>query len=206
MQPWREAYQWFDQSVEYQRSDERWSFEVMLDVKRFYPSITSAILQRGLSSAGVDDVALLPLVAWIDYLHELPGVHPGLPVGVEASGPLATATLAGLDRVVRAFGFPFLRWADDYRSFVPSEEATQSVIGAAKSHLDQVGLELNDDKTKIRRIGEGRGGSGVSDALDDAAGPPRRLIALAIERDPEGVTRSLGFLRHRPDTIGRAHV
>src|SRR3546814_16225524 len=123
MQPWREAYQWFDQSVEYQRSDERWSFEVMLDVKRFYPSITSAILQRGLSSAGVDDVALLPLVAWLDYLHELPGVHPCLPVGVEASGPLAPAPLAGLARVLRALGFPFLRWAGDSRSFVPPEQA-----------------------------------------------------------------------------------
>src|SRR3546814_11085621 len=123
----------------------------MLDVKRFYPSITSAILQRGLSLAGVDDVALLPLVAWIDYLHELPGVHPGLPVGVEASGPLATATLAGLDRVVRAFGFPFLRWADDYRSFVPSEEATQSVIGAAKRHHDQAGLELKTGRASCRK-------------------------------------------------------
>jgi hypothetical protein len=58
----------------------------------------------------------------------------------------ANAVLDGVDRSISA---PFVRWQDDYRVFVHDRDEAASVLAVVAERLDEMGLALNADKTRI---------------------------------------------------------
>lgn len=74
---------------------------------------------------------------------------PGLPVGPHPSAVLANAVLGHVDRALEAAGIPHLRWVDD---LVLGLEGTADGAGAfdlIRGALDDLGLRLNEAKTRL---------------------------------------------------------
>lgn len=71
-----------------------------------------------------------------------------LPIGPEASGPLGTAFLAGVDAQLRHHGLEFERHTDDFRFFLSRPGEWQKALQVACGALRAVGLEAH----KIKHI------------------------------------------------------
>jgi len=98
---WRPSYKRMKAAIEYQRTLSGVAAEVSADVENHYGSIRLDHLQGMLASAGVDDCSFAGLAELLGRLRSIPGLAGGLPVSVEASAPLGTVALVGLDRRLR---------------------------------------------------------------------------------------------------------
>jgi hypothetical protein len=80
----------------------------------------------------------------------LRGLEPdgvlGLPVGPEPSAVLANAVLGSVDRALERAGVPHLRWVDDV---VLATDDPTAALEVLRSSLEEIGLRLNDDKTRV---------------------------------------------------------
>jgi len=112
------------------------------DVHRCYASISPAMVGRALRCAGLGTAREIE-----SLLQALEGVGVrGLPVGPDASAVLANAVLAPVDRALAGEGIEHLRWVDD---IVVSSADPPAALSAIRRALEQIGLRLNESKTRI---------------------------------------------------------
>lgn len=118
-----------------------------VDVQSFYDSIRHDLLHESLTRAGCDSQAVAALTEW---LGEVMGRRSGLPQGLGASDPLASAVLSPLDRALVREGMRFVRHGDDLRVVGTYAELsdTQRLV---RDELRELGLVMNDDKTRVLR-------------------------------------------------------
>ncbi|HZA61126.1 MAG TPA: RNA-directed DNA polymerase [Actinomycetota bacterium] len=117
------------------------------DVEDFYASVRPGVLERTLRDAGVEGGDAALAAAMIDAWGRA-GV-PGLPVGPPGSAVMANAVLMSVDASLGAR--PFLRWVDDYRVAVASEDDAGAVLLRLDEALGRLGLRRSVAKTVVGR-------------------------------------------------------
>ena len=111
------------------------------DVRACFPSIGDGALHR----AGLADDDLLRLLGTFRE-----GGVRGLPVGPEPSAILANAVLAIADRaMLAAVGHHPIRWVDDVILVTAGRREAIRALDAWRRALAELGLEPNEDKTRI---------------------------------------------------------
>jgi hypothetical protein len=145
LRPWREERAAFSSRLARLAAGERCL--VFADVRKCYPSIRADVVGRSLAAIGCDVAASAAVAAFLARLEEH-GVR-GLPIGPDPSPVLANAVLAPLDRELAFLGVRHLRWVDDVVVGVGEWDEAERVLAALRQELDLLGLELNEDKTRI---------------------------------------------------------
>lgn len=171
---------------------------VLMDVSAFYESINHTILTATLIEAtGRSDA----VDALGDFLQAVMGTDRGLPQGLDASDPLATAFLASVDRAALREGLDYFRNGDDMRVAVRSYNDGVRAIAHIERELRRIQLSLNGEKCIIVKAETYRGQldhvaeakSALRQRLEQ-----RRLEAL-IAGDPEVVERAAVLLDLPPE-------
>lgn len=119
-----------------------------LDIQSFYDSIRHDILAEALERAGCDCAVVSALQEWLGEITR--GHKRGLPQGLAASDPLATAVLAPLDHVLVAAGVRYVRHGDDLR-ILGSHADVGEAERLVREQLRSLELTTNDDKTRVLR-------------------------------------------------------
>ncbi len=118
-----------------------------VDVQSFYDSVGHDLLSDVLTRADCDVQAIKTLTEW---LGEVMGRPRGLPQGLSASDPLATAVLSPLDRALAREGVRHVRHGDDLRVVGTYAEVSDART-LVRDELRNLGLVMNDDKTRVLR-------------------------------------------------------
>jgi Retron-type reverse transcriptase len=79
----------------------------------------------------------------------------GTPQGGVISPLLANIALNGLDWQLHNAGFRFVRYADDFVVLCKSQAKVQEAHALVQQHLDNLGLTLSAEKTKVTKFREG---------------------------------------------------
>jgi hypothetical protein len=168
------SLQWqaFSKYTATQSHNARWV--VLTDVSKFFSSLSW--IQVVEAAMDIDSVASRPLLGIAAQL-ECRGLDY-LPSGYADARMLANTVLHHVDQRVNV---PLSRWVDDYRLFVPPGEDPDEALTTLREALDEVGLELNDAKTRVLPAAEGELAS--SNALASVYHPDRD--------PPEKVQRNL---------------
>lgn len=120
-----------------------------VDVQSFYDSIRHDLLCDALTRADCDSQVVAALTGW---LGEVMGRQWGLPQGLGASDPLATAVLSPLDRALAREGVRYVRHGDDLR-VVGTHADVSDARRLVRDELRDLGLVMNEDKTRVLRLG-----------------------------------------------------
>ena len=123
-------------------------YVLSVDIQSFYDSIRHDVLADALGRAGCDQVVVSALQHWLGEVTG--GRRQGLPQGLVASDPLATAVLTPLDRALTAAGVCYMRHGDDLR-ILGSYEAVRDAERQVRQVLRSLELNINDDKTRVLR-------------------------------------------------------
>jgi len=124
------------------------------DVRRCYASISPSTVERVLGELGVGSAS--EVGAFLSRIEHAGG--RGLPVGPEASAVLANAVLARADEALHAAGVAHLRWVDDVVIAAAGPTDAERAVAVLADAVAELGLRLNERKT---RIGTPDGGVGV---------------------------------------------
>jgi len=121
---------------------------LVLDIKKFYPSIDQQKLMRFIDGrlGNLKDRKVCGVTRhFITNLVE--NCKAGIPIGPDLSHFLGHIALERVDNeLTKRFGAKYLRYVDDIIILV-SEITKNDVIGLVNSLLSKEGLELNDSKT-----------------------------------------------------------
>ena len=143
----RSGIQWGDLEGFVSESNEPYVLSV--DIQSFYDSIRHDILSETLSRAECDPAVVLALEEWLGEITG--GRKRGLPQGLAASDPLATAVLAPLDQELISAGVCYMRHGDDLR-VLGSHEEVQDAERLVRDTLRQLELTINDEKTRTLHL------------------------------------------------------
>ncbi|MCY4518486.1 MAG: reverse transcriptase domain-containing protein [Acidimicrobiaceae bacterium] len=124
------------------------SHVLSVDIQSFYDSIGHDVLAEALARARCDETVVSALSEWLSTV--MGDRRRGLPQGLIASDPLATAVLAPLDMALRAAGFRYVRHGDDLRVLGSLADVTDAAK-LIRKELRSLELTINDDKTRVLR-------------------------------------------------------
>src|SRR5215470_17697410 len=79
----------------------------------------------------------------------------GTPQGGVVSPLLSNILLTAFDREMRRKGYQLTRWADDWVITCESAAEARAAVAAARKILDQLGVQLHPDKTRIVHVQHG---------------------------------------------------
>lgn len=133
---WREGY--------------RWVYEA--DIDDFFDSLDWSHLAQRLRALYRDDPAVDLLLAWMAAPVDYQGLRiertRGLPQGAPLSPVLANLMLDDLDSDLEHAGFRLVRYADDFVVLCKDQERAQAAGEAVRRSLAELGLVLNEDKSR----------------------------------------------------------
>ena len=131
------------------------------DVEAFFPSVDHEILTRLLAFyLPIKDVILLNLLQkmiGVGYLMN-GAYHPrvkGLAQGSPLSPILANLYMDSFDEKLLSWNVKMIRYADDFIILTRSLKEAEEILDKAESSLSELGLNLNKEKTSIKKINEG---------------------------------------------------
>lgn len=124
--------------------EEQPSHVVVADIASFYDTIDHGVLADSLAAGGADAVTVKALSTFLAATMQR---TVGLPQGLPASDPLATASLVRVDQALEAAGVRFLRHGDDYRFPVSTRLEARRAVSVLDEALRECRLHLNTDKT-----------------------------------------------------------
>lgn len=123
------------------------------DIKGFFDNIPHKKLMKTLNKYIADGTVLDMIWKWLKagYMEEgkYHDVSSGTPQGGVISPILANTYLNELDWVLEEHGIRFVRYADDFLVFAKSKEDIKKAIQIVKEKLDELGLEISEEKTKV---------------------------------------------------------
>jgi hypothetical protein len=122
---------------------------VFADVRDCYGAIRPAVVEASLERLGCEPASVRAVGSFLRSLARR-GVR-GLPIGPDASAVLANAVLARVDDSLAAARLHHLRWVDDVVVATAGRGGAAAVLELLAEALADVGLELNELKTKIVR-------------------------------------------------------
>jgi len=155
----RSALQAID-SIERNVKGEKYHYALKTDIHKFFDCIDLTKLRAFLSKK-IRETDVLDLV--FDIL-KTPGIGPegeliekrtGVYQGSAISPVLSNVYLMEFDRMIQSEEGYFIRYADDMLFLTETIEQAENRQRKTELLLDELGLELNKDKTCIRRIEDG---------------------------------------------------
>lgn len=146
----------------------RYTHLIKADIKNFYPSIYTHSLAWALHGKksvrrpkSIHNFALVGNRLDKLFQNANDGCTNGLPIGPVVSDIAAEIIAASVDRELSrhlralAIDCAAVRFKDDYRILVKSENDARNVIKALQASLREFNLELSDEKTKISPLPTG---------------------------------------------------
>lgn len=132
---------------------------VDVDIEKFFDTIAHEPLIDAVAEKVADGSVLrlirLFLEALIQDGYRLMRPKAGTPQGGVASPLLANIYLGQLDRVLEAEGVAFVRYADDVRLLSRTPAGAQKALQRTEEVLSELGLRLNQNKTRRVSIDQG---------------------------------------------------
>jgi hypothetical protein len=171
-------------------------FVVACDISEFYPRLNHHRLDNALRQLRLPGDQAAKIIA---FLGNFSGTYSfGLPIGGPAARMLAELLLNQIDRLLRAEGIRFCRFADDFHLFADSYEgAFNALLYLSERLLNNQGLQLQKAKTRIMSgqefIATSPLGLDAEDAPAAEAAPDLReqshnLMRLSVRFDPYSPT------------------
>lgn len=146
----------------------RFTHLVKADIKNFYPSIYTHSIAWALHGktkvrkpANLHNFNLVGNRLDKLFQNASDGCTNGIPIGPAVSDVISELIAAAVDRVfskhVREAGIDCaaVRFKDDYRVLVKSENDARKIIKALQAALKEFNLELSDEKTKVLPLPSG---------------------------------------------------
>jgi len=123
---------------------------VCFDIRQFYPSVHTDLLQKKLVEFSGRYAELHDLTAFVDFsLHQLTKAEVGIPIGTEISHQLADIFLHDFDvRFSQKHKNKYFRYVDDI-TIVCDKAQVDSVSREIAAEVQALGLSLNDRKFAV---------------------------------------------------------
>jgi len=124
------------------------------DIKSYFDQIPKDRLMRRVEERIADSRVLALIRGYLDQgvMEEL-ALHPpterGTPQGAVISPLLANLYLNPLDHLLAASGLEMVRYADDFVILCRSEEQAQAALAQVRTWIEENGLQLHPEKTRI---------------------------------------------------------
>ncbi|MBF0369351.1 MAG: Retron-type reverse transcriptase [Magnetococcales bacterium] len=126
------------------------------DIRQFFDRIPHGPLRKVLKRT-IDDREMLKLIdMWLDVGAPRTGFltkRRGVPQGGVLSPFFCNLYLTGFDQRLAAANLPFVRFADDFLVFAPTQRAAEAARTFVGKELNRLDLELHPDKTRVVRSG-----------------------------------------------------
>jgi group II intron reverse transcriptase/maturase len=122
------------------------------DIKSFFDRIPHRELMSSFKRLSRDSALNALIARWLaigTYAEGFFDRARGIPQGSIVSPLLCNLYLHAFDEAMSAAGVPFVRYADDFLLFAPSERAAHQAMSLAARTLAKLALELKVEKTKI---------------------------------------------------------
>ncbi len=124
------------------------------DVEGVFDSVQWSNLEQRLQLLLPNEPLVSRLMAWVradrlDADGEPEPRRQGLPQGAPISPMLANLLLDDLDQDMRARGYHMIRYADDFVLLFKSQAAAEAALEPVRQSLQEHGLSLNPDKTRV---------------------------------------------------------
>lgn len=140
---------------------EGYRYVVESDIEDFFPAINIArvevLLDGILPPADIQTRALLHKLLHAPFLENgrVRSRLAGLAQGSPLSPLLANLYLDRFDEAFNELDAKLVRYADDFIILARTRESAQSLLDLARSELEDIGLEVAEEKTAIRSVEEG---------------------------------------------------
>lgn len=139
------------------RAGYRWVYES--DIEDFFDSVDLQRLRDRLTAIYGDDPLVEAILGWmgadVQFQDEIIQRKNGLPQGAPLSPLMANLMLDDFDSDMEKAGFYLIRFADDFIILCKDPERAQAAGEAARQSLQEHGLDLNPDKTRISAMESG---------------------------------------------------
>lgn len=122
------------------------------DIAAFFDTIPHRPLQKVLRRPIADRELLRLIDLWLaegGSVQGFFGTRRGVAQGAVISPILCNFYLHELDTALSGKNIPFVRFADDFLLFAPTEKAAVKAHGYVKKVLEGLGLELHPEKTQV---------------------------------------------------------
>ena len=164
---------------------EEFKYVVITDISDFYPRIYHHRLENGLKKCTVYTETVSKIHKILNGVS-VGNVSYGLPVGGPASRILSELVLNNIDRLLVTHGIKFCRFVDDFRIFANSkEEAFGHLVFLAQKLLDNDGLSLQKNKTRIMSTKEYLATNALPSELDEEEeNEIKSFLSVNIYYDP----------------------
>lgn len=188
------------------RAGYRWVYES--DIKDFFDSVNLQALQDRLNALFYGDPLVRCIIQWMkaDVVFQGKRIerHNGLPQGSPLSPLMANLMLDDFDSDMQQAGFFIIRFADDFIVLCKNPEQAQLAGQAAQKSLQEHGLDLHPDKTRISAMDEGFkylgylfmndmaldiGGKKSANLEQVSTAPPNSWLAKLGEQQPQKISK-----------------
>ncbi len=121
---------------------------VVCDISEFYPRLGHHKLENSLTQLHLPGDQPSKIMK---FLANFSGTNSyGIPIGGPASRILSELLLNQIDRLLKAEGIAFCRFADDYHLFADNyEQAFKGLLFLSEKLLNNQGLQLQKSKTRV---------------------------------------------------------
>ena len=125
------------------------------DIDDYFNQVDHALLLEFLRQ-DLPDQSLMGLIrAWLSVSRPKSGEPRGIPMGSPLSPLLANIYLHRLDQRVDAFGYPFVRYADDFLVFAESRAQARRAYRLVDEKLAELHLRYEPAKTRLTTFDDG---------------------------------------------------
>jgi len=124
------------------------------DIEKFFDRIPHAPLRKRVKQIFRDAWLQQLIEQWLEvgyHSASLFGVRRGLAQGAVLSPFLCNFYLHDFDRALTRANITFVRYADDFLLMTPNETKAKNAYHFAQKQLIKMGLNYNQEKTRIRR-------------------------------------------------------
>jgi hypothetical protein len=124
------------------------NYVVVCDISEFYPRLNHHRLENSLKQLRLPGDQASKIM---DFLANFSGTDSyGIPIGGPAARILSELLLNQIDRLLKAEGINFCRFADDYHLFADDyEHAFKGLLYLSEKLLSNQGLQIQKSKTRI---------------------------------------------------------
>lgn len=163
----------------------RHKFVVTCDISEFYSRLNHHRLENALRQLGLQGDQPSKIMKFLSNFSDTYSF--GIPVGGPAARILSELLLNQIDRLLRAQGIVFCRFADDFHLFADSYEAAfKALLYLSERLVHTQGLQLQKSKTRIMK---GEEFVATSPIKDDTQESPADVSEPSLEEQSQNLLR-----------------
>ena len=164
-------------------------YVVLADVSGFYESVDHRRLAERLIRATGKRAEVEALS---HFLTRVMGGSRGLPQGLDASDPLATAYLAELDFAMIRNGFAYTRHGDDFRVAMKGYDDARGALYTLEACVRSAGLLLSGHKTRVLKASTYKDAvQSMKKSIADVRSKVLSNKLATLEDDPDALEKAI---------------